>query len=161
MTNVNSAAIGAAKKIKLLLLDVDGVLTDGHLYYGNNGEELKAFDYSKREIRHSGKVQVGPPGGGSVLEQSTFRIPDANKREAGLQHARVAFRVYIPNNHSDQAELITSQKQPEETLPPAPTQFLESTSSTPCTYKAAFDFCAILGRATMMLGLSGPHPLRA
>ena len=44
MTTVNSAAITAAKKIKLLLLDVDGVLTDGHLYYGNNGEELKAFD---------------------------------------------------------------------------------------------------------------------
>ena len=44
MSSANSAAIAAAKKIKLLLLDVDGVLTDGHLYYGNNGEELKAFD---------------------------------------------------------------------------------------------------------------------
>lgn len=31
------------KKIKLLLLDVDGVLTDGRLYYGPNGEEIKAF----------------------------------------------------------------------------------------------------------------------
>jgi 3-deoxy-D-manno-octulosonate 8-phosphate phosphatase (KDO 8-P phosphatase) len=31
------------KKIKLLLLDVDGVLTDGNLYYGPNGEELKQF----------------------------------------------------------------------------------------------------------------------
>ena len=33
----------AARHIRLLLLDVDGVLTDGRLYYGNNGEELKAF----------------------------------------------------------------------------------------------------------------------
>jgi 3-deoxy-D-manno-octulosonate 8-phosphate phosphatase (KDO 8-P phosphatase) len=33
----------AARQIRLLLLDVDGVLTDGRLYYGNNGEELKAF----------------------------------------------------------------------------------------------------------------------
>lgn len=33
-----------ARKIKLLLLDVDGVLTDGKLYYGNAGEELKAFN---------------------------------------------------------------------------------------------------------------------
>jgi 3-deoxy-D-manno-octulosonate 8-phosphate phosphatase (KDO 8-P phosphatase) len=33
----------AASHIQLLLLDVDGVLTDGRLYYGNNGEELKAF----------------------------------------------------------------------------------------------------------------------
>ena len=30
--------------VKLLLLDVDGVLTDGSLYFGNNGEELKAFN---------------------------------------------------------------------------------------------------------------------
>lgn len=32
-----------AEKIKLLLLDVDGVLTDGSLYYGAEGEALKRF----------------------------------------------------------------------------------------------------------------------
>jgi 3-deoxy-D-manno-octulosonate 8-phosphate phosphatase (KDO 8-P phosphatase) len=32
-----------AQGIRLLLLDVDGVLTDGRLYYGASGEELKAF----------------------------------------------------------------------------------------------------------------------
>lgn len=32
-----------AKAIKLLILDVDGVLTNGVLYYGPNGMELKAF----------------------------------------------------------------------------------------------------------------------
>lgn len=31
-------------RIDLLCLDVDGVLTDGTLYYGSNGEELKAFN---------------------------------------------------------------------------------------------------------------------
>ena len=31
------------KKIKLLLLDVDGVLTDGSLFYGPNGEVVKNF----------------------------------------------------------------------------------------------------------------------
>ena len=35
------SVIDAAQKIKLLLLDVDGVLTDGKLYYGNSGEEMK------------------------------------------------------------------------------------------------------------------------
>ena len=30
--------------IKLLLLDVDGVLTDGRIIYDNQGNELKAFD---------------------------------------------------------------------------------------------------------------------
>ena len=33
-----------AKAIRLLALDVDGVLTDGRLFMGNNGEELKAFN---------------------------------------------------------------------------------------------------------------------
>jgi 3-deoxy-D-manno-octulosonate 8-phosphate phosphatase (KDO 8-P phosphatase) len=31
------------KRIKLLMLDVDGVLTDGGLYYSNSGEQLKKF----------------------------------------------------------------------------------------------------------------------
>ncbi len=33
-----------ARKIRLVLLDVDGVLTDGRLWYGPAGEALKAFD---------------------------------------------------------------------------------------------------------------------
>ncbi|WP_461517405.1 3-deoxy-manno-octulosonate-8-phosphatase KdsC [Porticoccus sp.] len=40
----NQKVINQAKQVRLLLLDVDGVLTDGRLYYGNNGEELKAFN---------------------------------------------------------------------------------------------------------------------
>jgi 3-deoxy-D-manno-octulosonate 8-phosphate phosphatase (KDO 8-P phosphatase) len=35
-----------AKKIKLLLLDVDGVLTDGKIILGSYGDELKNFDVS-------------------------------------------------------------------------------------------------------------------
>jgi len=30
--------------IKMLLLDVDGILTDGTLYFGNDGEAFKAFN---------------------------------------------------------------------------------------------------------------------
>jgi 3-deoxy-D-manno-octulosonate 8-phosphate phosphatase (KDO 8-P phosphatase) len=33
-----------AEKVRMLVLDVDGVLTDGRLYYGNTGEEFKAFN---------------------------------------------------------------------------------------------------------------------
>ena len=33
-----------AARVRLLVLDVDGVLTDGGLYYGPDGEELKRFD---------------------------------------------------------------------------------------------------------------------
>lgn len=35
--------IERAKKIKLLLLDCDGVLTDGKLYFTENGESTKVF----------------------------------------------------------------------------------------------------------------------
>jgi 3-deoxy-D-manno-octulosonate 8-phosphate phosphatase (KDO 8-P phosphatase) len=35
--------VARAANIRLLLLDVDGVLTDGRLYFSNSGEEMKAF----------------------------------------------------------------------------------------------------------------------
>ncbi len=38
------ALVAKAARIRLVLLDVDGVLTDGRLYYGPEGEALKAFD---------------------------------------------------------------------------------------------------------------------
>ena len=39
----NLPANDAAKAIKLLMLDVDGVLSDGRLYFGNDGSEFKSF----------------------------------------------------------------------------------------------------------------------
>ncbi len=41
--NVSADVIARAKKIKLLIMDCDGVLTDGRLYFGTTGEELKVF----------------------------------------------------------------------------------------------------------------------
>lgn len=41
---VSTQVMAKAEKIKLLILDVDGVLSDGLIYMGNNGEELKAFN---------------------------------------------------------------------------------------------------------------------
>lgn len=40
---VNESILVKAKKIKLLVCDVDGVFSDGRIYLGNDGEELKAF----------------------------------------------------------------------------------------------------------------------
>ncbi len=37
------AVIARAAAVKLLVLDVDGVLTDGRLYFSAQGEELKVF----------------------------------------------------------------------------------------------------------------------
>ena len=36
-------ALDRARRIRLMIFDVDGVLTDGRLWYGPRGEELKAF----------------------------------------------------------------------------------------------------------------------
>ena len=33
-----------AKKIKLLIMDIDGVLTNGRIIYANSGDQLKFFD---------------------------------------------------------------------------------------------------------------------
>jgi 3-deoxy-D-manno-octulosonate 8-phosphate phosphatase (KDO 8-P phosphatase) len=41
--NSQPALRSKAKKIKLLLLDVDGVLTDGRIILDNQGNELKSF----------------------------------------------------------------------------------------------------------------------
>jgi 3-deoxy-D-manno-octulosonate 8-phosphate phosphatase (KDO 8-P phosphatase) len=41
--DVDNTIINKAQKIKLLICDVDGVFSDGRIYLGNNGEELKAF----------------------------------------------------------------------------------------------------------------------
>ena len=41
---VDADVLARAAKIKLAVFDVDGVLTDGRLYYGADGEELKVFN---------------------------------------------------------------------------------------------------------------------
>ena len=40
---VTTTILAKAEKIKLLVCDVDGVFSDGRIYLGNQGEELKAF----------------------------------------------------------------------------------------------------------------------
>lgn len=40
---INSALINKIRQIKLLILDVDGVLTDGKIYMTSQGEECRAF----------------------------------------------------------------------------------------------------------------------
>jgi 3-deoxy-D-manno-octulosonate 8-phosphate phosphatase (KDO 8-P phosphatase) len=44
MNTTPQSAKRRATRIRLVALDVDGVLTDGRLYFGARGEALKAFD---------------------------------------------------------------------------------------------------------------------
>ncbi|MFL0797003.1 MAG: HAD hydrolase family protein [Cellvibrionaceae bacterium] len=61
-SNTTENATERAKNIRLLLLDVDGILSDGRLYFGNSGEEIKAFNILDgmgiKLLKNSG-VQVG------------------------------------------------------------------------------------------------------
>ena len=49
-------------KIKMLIMDVDGTLTDGKIYIGNNGEIMKAFDvkdgYAIAHLKEKGIIPV-------------------------------------------------------------------------------------------------------
>ena len=42
-TQISPEVLDRARKIKLLLMDCDGVLTDGRLYFSETGESLKVF----------------------------------------------------------------------------------------------------------------------
>lgn len=71
------------KAIRLLVLDVDGVLTDGRLYYGPRGEALKVFHvrdgYGIVELRRAG-VEV------AVISGRRSPIVAARCRELGVRH---------------------------------------------------------------------------
>lgn len=59
------------QKIRLILLDVDGTLTDGGLYYGENGEQLKKFNVKDgmaiaRVLKHH-PVKIGFISASSTL----------------------------------------------------------------------------------------------
>jgi 3-deoxy-D-manno-octulosonate 8-phosphate phosphatase (KDO 8-P phosphatase) len=43
MQFASADALERARRVKLMLFDVDGTLTDGNLWYGPSGEEIKAF----------------------------------------------------------------------------------------------------------------------
>ncbi len=52
-----------ASKIKLLLTDCDGVLTDGGVYYSGNGEEMKKFNIRDgmgvERLRNLANIETG------------------------------------------------------------------------------------------------------
>jgi 3-deoxy-D-manno-octulosonate 8-phosphate phosphatase (KDO 8-P phosphatase) len=69
--------------IRLLVLDIDGVLTDGRLYYGPRGEALKVFD-----VRDGYGIVQLLRAGYTVAVISGRRSPmvRARCRELGVSH---------------------------------------------------------------------------
>lgn len=65
-------------KIKMLVMDVDGTLTDGHIYIGPDGEEMKVFDCKdglgiKELLPGLGITPVIITGRNSVITQNRAR----------------------------------------------------------------------------------------
>jgi len=48
--NISEDVLQKAKKVKALLFDVDGVLTDGGIVYDNSGQEFKRFNVKDGQI---------------------------------------------------------------------------------------------------------------
>jgi 3-deoxy-D-manno-octulosonate 8-phosphate phosphatase (KDO 8-P phosphatase) len=89
--------LARAARVELLLLDVDGVLTDGRLYYGPDGEAMKAFDVKDGHgivlVRDHVKLGVisGRPGlARKRLEELRFEHMVFAQRDKLLGYAELA-----------------------------------------------------------------------
>lgn len=69
-------------QIRLLLLDVDGVMTDGRIIYDDQGRELKAFDvkdgHGVKLLQRAG-IQVG------IITGRQSQVVEVRARELGIE----------------------------------------------------------------------------
>jgi len=79
------SAIERARAIRLMVFDVDGVLTDGRLYLSDSGEEIKAFHSRDGQgiklLRESG-IRVG------LITARHSRTVDHRATELGIELVR-------------------------------------------------------------------------
>ena len=76
-------ALERARRVKLMVFDVDGVLTDGKLWYGPLGEELKAFhSFDGQGIKMLTKSGVHA----ALLTGRSSPAVSARASELGIEH---------------------------------------------------------------------------
>lgn len=70
-----------AKTVKLMIFDVDGVMTDGGLYFSDSGEEMKAFNsldgHGMKMLQNSG-VKL------AIITGRTSRLLEHRTRNLGI-----------------------------------------------------------------------------
>ena len=83
MTELSNTLLAKAKQVRLLALDVDGVLTDGRLYFTADGETIKTFStldgHGLKMLRQSGVELAVITGRSSAMVEK--RIGDL-----GIKH---------------------------------------------------------------------------
>lgn len=87
------------KQIKLFAMDVDGTLTDGHIYMGNDGEMFKAFHVHDglgiKLLKHYGIIPA-------IITGRQSNIVENRCREIGLTE----FHQGVKNKAAKLAELM-------------------------------------------------------
>lgn len=85
--NPSTEIIERAKKIKLLLMDCDGVLTDGRLYYSASGECMKVFNVRDGQ----GIVSWHKAGfqSGIISGRDAQKILEIRAAELGMRYIKV------------------------------------------------------------------------
>lgn len=82
---MNEQAADCAKRVRLMMFDVDGILTDGRLYFSASGEELKAFNTRDGQgiklLRDQG-VDVG------IITARQSRVVEKRAAELGISILR-------------------------------------------------------------------------
>ncbi len=72
-----------AARIELVVFDVDGVLTDGSLYIGDDGQEYKAFHsrdgHGMKLLKEAG-VEIG------IITGRTSRVVEHRMASLGIEH---------------------------------------------------------------------------
>ena len=99
MRFIASDALARARRVRLVIFDVDGVLTDGKLWYGPGGEELKAFhafDGHGVKLLQLGGLKT------ALISGRQSQAVEERARELGIEHVvqgaddkRSAFRELL------------------------------------------------------------------
>lgn len=85
--------IARTKNIKLVIFDVDGVLTDGSIIIGDDGEEYKAFHsrdgHGMKLLQYTG-VEIG------IITGRTSKVVEHRMNSLGINHVYQGQHIKLP-----------------------------------------------------------------
>jgi 3-deoxy-D-manno-octulosonate 8-phosphate phosphatase (KDO 8-P phosphatase) len=97
-----------AQEIKLVIFDVDGVLTDGSLYFGDDGQEYKAFNsrdgHGMKMLQFSG-IEIG------IITGRTSDVVRHRMQNLGVEHVYQGKQEKLPAFEELKAKLELQENQ--------------------------------------------------
>ena len=85
--------LARTKNIKLVIFDVDGVLTDGSIIIGDDGEEYKAFHsrdgHGMKLLQYTG-VEIG------IITGRTSKVVEYRMNSLGINHLYQGQQIKLP-----------------------------------------------------------------